>query len=193
MGRARVDATTSVRTTLRDRARMATSRVARATLDVRGYAADGSAHRVSARASFEYAYETREDDANATVRVMLTPSDGRATFARYACALTRERFETMRREQSLTLRTARECAETCGRALEKAARGEGLAVLACDAKSGKARLEIVEEYANRLVSVMEMEFEMMDDVEVRARVSEEYGRMKRTLAAYEAKFGRLEA
>jgi len=61
------DATTSVRTTLRDRARMATSRVARATLDVRGYAADGSAHRVSARASFEYAYETREDDANATV------------------------------------------------------------------------------------------------------------------------------
>ena len=87
----------------------------------------------------------------------------------------------------------RECAETCGRALEKAARGEGLAVLACDAKSGKARLEIVEEYANRLVSVMEMEFEMMDDVEVRARVSEEYGRMKRTLAAYEAKFGRLEA
>jgi len=66
-------------------------------------------------------------------------------------------------------------------------------VLACDAKRGKARLEIVEEYANRLVSVMEMEFEMMDDVEVRARVSEEYGRMKRTLAAYEAKFGRLEA
>ena len=172
---------------------MATSRVARATLDVRGYAADGSAHRVSARASFEYAYETREDDANATVRVLLTPSDGRATFARYACALTRERFETMRREQSLTLRTARECAETCGRALERATRGEGLAVLACDAKSGKARLEIVEEYANRLVSVMEMEFEMMDDVEVRARVSEEYGRMKRTLAAYEAKFGRLEA
>ena len=37
---------------------MATSRVARATLDVRGYAADGSAHRVSARASFEYASST---------------------------------------------------------------------------------------------------------------------------------------
>ena len=52
-------------------------------------------------------------------------------------------------------------------------------------------LEIVEDGGHRLVSVLEMPFEAMDERELRERVSEEFGAMRARLAAYERKFGAL--
>ena len=159
-------------------------------LDVRGYAADGSTHRVCSRASFEYAHES---DGRGGARVELTPSDGRATCTRYVCALTPETFANMREKQSLTLSSPMECAETCARALRRATTESPettLAVLACE-HAGRARLEIVEDGGHRLVSVLEMPFEAMDERELRERVSEEFGAMRARLAAYERKFGAL--
>jgi len=162
-----------------------------ASLEVRGYAADGTAHRVCSCASFEYAYAS---DGAGGARVELTPSDARAAFTRYVCALTPETFAEMRETQSLTLSSAMECAETCARALRRATTESPettLAVLACE-HSGRARLEIVEDGGHRLVSVLEMPFEHMDEREVRSRVAEEFGAMQARLAAYERRFGALE-
>ena len=160
----------------RARARRSTA-MTRATtvvsLDVRGYAADGSTHVLAH--VVQYAHES---DGRGGARVELTPSDGRTTFTRYVCALTPETFANMREKQSLTLSSPMEC----GDVREGAEKGDDgipettLAVLACE--HGEERLEIVEDGGHRLVSVLEMPFEAMDERELRERVSEEFGAMR---------------
>jgi hypothetical protein len=169
-------------------------------VQVRAYAANGTAHRVSEKAPFEFRWLTNDNGqsaegalASASARCELRPVDGACAFTRYACDLTPSAFEALRRAQSLTLRNARECAETCARALARATAEPDrcLAVLVCS-HDGSARLEIVEDGGHRLVTVLELPFHHVGEDEIRASVAEEYGEMKRRLAAYAAKFGEIE-
>ena len=95
-------------------------------VQVRAYASNGTAHRVSENAPFEFRWLTTSDNGQSaegtlgsTARCELRPVEGACVFTRYACDLTPSAFETLRRAQSLTLRNARECAETCARALAR--------------------------------------------------------------------------
>lgn len=174
-------------------------------VQVRAYASNGTAHRVSENAPFEFRWVTTSDNGQSTAgtasasasastaRCELRPVDGTCAFTRYACDLTPSAFETLRRAQSLTLRNARECAETCARALARATAEPDrcLAVLVCS-HDGSARLEIVEDGGHRLVTVLELPFYHIGEDEIRASVANEYGEMKRRLAAYVAKFGEIE-
>lgn len=169
-------------------------------VQVRAYASNGTAHRVSESAPFEFRWLTTSDNGQSaegtlasTARCELRPVEGACAFTRYACDLTPSVFETLRKAQSLTLRNARECAETCARALARATAEPDrcLAVLVCS-HDGSARLEIVEDGGHRLVTVLELPFYHVGEDEIRASVANEYGEMKRRLAAYVAKFGEIE-
>jgi len=134
-----------------------------------------------------------EDSAGARRAVLdLIPSDGRATFTRYRCALSAEAFEEARKAQSLTIDDAWACAMVCERALREAreAPERALAVLACR-HDGNATLEIVEDGGHRLSSVLELEFAHVEEDVVREEVAMEYFAMKEKLARYEKQFGAL--
>ncbi|OUS43387.1 hypothetical protein BE221DRAFT_194817 [Ostreococcus tauri] len=148
--------------------------------------ADGRKHVVSERMGFTFRWRAT---THSSVTVALVPVDGRATHWRYERVITREVFDGIKAEQTLTLRDAVGLAETCARALSEDGDGR-LCVLSCES-DGRARLEIVEDGGHRLVSVLELPFVAMGEEAVRREVSEEYASMQRELGAYRRKFGSL--